>query len=272
MDLKKKALETATYLKNAGIESPKTGIILGTGLGGLIYSMQIIATIPYQEIPHFPVSTVEFHKGRLVYGILNGKKVIAMQGRFHFYEGYSMPQIYFPVVVMKLLGIENLLVSNACGAMNKSFLKGQLMQITDHINLLGTIPLLETLCTDEQIGGKPKLHYYSKEINDLMKKIADRHNIHLNKGVYVAVPGPCLETRAEYRYLSIIGADVVGMSTIPEVMAANYLDIPVAAVSVITDECDPDNLQPINITEILEIAAVAEKQLQKLFFDLVGEL
>jgi purine-nucleoside phosphorylase len=272
MDLREKTIETAGFLKRKGIVNPETGIILGTGLGSLVHSMQIAVTISYRDIPHFPVSTVEFHDGKLVYGLLNGKKVIAMQGRFHFYEGYSMPQIYFPVVVMKHLGIKQLLISNACGAMNKSFSKGQLMQITDQINLLGFIPFPEKLIENEKVATKSHTSPYSGRINELIERIAKRYEIHLNKGVYAAVPGPCLETRAEYRYLSIIGADVVGMSTIPEALAAWYLNLPVAAVSVITDECDPDNLQPINISEILEVAASAEKLLKKIFFDLVGEL
>lgn len=267
-----KIKETTAYLQAKGVLYPETGIILGTGLGNLINSMEVITAIDYKDIPHFPVSTVEFHQGKLVFGILNKKKIVAMQGRFHFYEGYSMQQITFPVRVMKFLGIKQLLVSNACGALNKSFRKGELMLITDHINLIGDNPLIGK--NYNELGPRfPDMSQpYSKSISEKIMKVAEKNQVKLNKGVYAAVAGPNLETRAEYRFLSIIGADVIGMSTIPEVLVANHTELPVAAISVITDECDPDNLAPVNIKEILKMAGLAEKGLNKIFTELVGEL
>jgi len=264
--------ETTLFLREQGILNPETGIILGTGLGNLVNSINIELEINYKDIPHFPISTVESHHGKLIYGKLNGKQIIAMQGRFHYYEGYSMQQITFPVRVMKYLGIEQLLVSNACGAVNKNFRKSELMLITNHINLLGDNPLIGK--NQDELGTRfPDMSQpFSKSINNKIIDIAEKNNIKLNQGVYAAVAGPNLETRAEYRYISRIGADVVGMSTVPEVLVANHMNLPVAAISVITDECDPDNLAPVNIKEILAMAAVAEKGLNKIFSELVKEL
>jgi len=271
-NLLSKINETTTFLKSQGVERPETGIILGTGLGNLVNSIHIEIEINYEDIPHFPVSTVESHHGKLIYGKLNRRQIIAMQGRFHYYEGYSMQQIVFPVRVMKYLGIEQLLVSNACGAVNKNYKKSELMLITDHINLLSDNPLIGK--NHDELGTRfPDMSQpYSIEINKKIIDIAERHGIKLNRGVYAAVAGPNLETRAEYRYISRIGADVVGMSTIPEVLVANHMNLPVAAISVITDECDPDNLAPVNIKEILAMATVAEKGLNTIFSELVKEL
>jgi len=271
-DLLRKIEETTTFLQNLGILHPETGIILGTGLGNLVNSIHIEIEIDYKHIPHFPVSTVESHCGKLIYGKLNGNKVLAMQGRFHYYEGYSMQQITFPVRVMKFLGVKRLLVSNACGTVNKSFHKGELMLITDHINLLGDNPLIGK---NFDISGPRFLDMsqaYAPFINEKIVIIAKKNNVKLNQGVYAAVAGPNLETRAEYRFMARIGADVIGMSTIPEVLVANHAGLPVAAISVITDECDPDNLAPVNINEILAIAGEAEKGLNKIITALVGEL
>ena len=264
--------ETTFYLHRQGITNPETGIILGTGLGNLVNGMSIEHEINYKDIPHFPVSTVESHHGKLIYGKLNGKQVLAMQGRFHYYEGYSMQQITFPIRVMKKLGIAQLLVSNACGAVNKNFKKSELMLITDHINLLGDNPLIGK--NHNELGTRfPDMSQpYDKSINKKIIDIAEKHGVKLNSGVYAAVAGPNLETRAEYRYISRIGADVVGMSTIPEVLVANHMTLPAAAISVITDECDPDNLAPVNIKEILAMAAIAEKGLNIIFSKLVNEL
>jgi len=271
-DMIEKIAETVQFLENHEIDKPEIGIILGTGLGGLVDEIEVDKTIDYSNIPNFPVSTVESHKGKLIYGLLNGKKVLAMQGRFHYYEGYSMQQITFPVRVMKLLGVKYLLVSNACGAVNLEFRKGELMLITDHINLLGDNPLIgkniDEFGTRFPDMGQP----YSKFINDKITALSRKHNIVLNMGVYAAVAGPNLETRAEYRYVRNIGADVIGMSTVPEVLVANHMNLPVAAISVITDECDPDNLAPVALAEILEVAGRAEKGLTKLFVELVGIL
>jgi purine-nucleoside phosphorylase len=264
--------EAVEYLKNAGMQSPEVGIILGTGLNKLTEIIDTELVIPYEDIPHFPVSTVDFHKGELIYGTLAGKKVIAMHGRFHYYEGYSLREVVFPVRVMKLMGVSTLLVSNACGTMNMDFPKGSLMMLTDHINLLGDNPLIGP--NYDELGPRfPDMSEpYSREINDLMRNIAKEHSITLHEGVYVAFPGPMLETRAEYRYLRNIGADVVGMSTVPEAIAARHMDLPCAAISVITDECDPDNLAVANIVDILKTAAIAEKDLIVLFEELVGKI
>lgn len=263
---------TADFLTKKGINGPEIGIILGTGLGKLVNEIEVLYTIEYGDIPDFPVSTVEFHHGKLIYGRLRGKKVLAMQGRFHYYEGYTMQQITFPVRVMKFMGIKYLLVSNAAGALNPDFKKGELMLITDHINLFGDNPLIGK--NYDEMGPRfPDMsRAYSGILNKKIVEIAEKHRIKLNQGVYAAMTGPNLETRAEYRYLKIIGADVIGMSTIPEVLVANHVGLPALAISVLTDECDPDNLAPVKIEEILETAARAEVDLIRLFSDLVNEL
>jgi purine-nucleoside phosphorylase len=266
-----KIIESADYLKSKGMTSPEIGIILGTGLGKLADEIEIEVEIDYQEIPHFPISTVDFHHGILIYGKLRGKQVLVMKGRSHTYEGYTTQEITFPIRVMKVLGIRCLLVSNAGGAMNSSFKKGTLMLIEDHINLLPN-PLIGP--NINELGNRfPDMSQaYSKEINEKIIRIAEKNGITLHQGVYVAVSGPNLETRAEYRWLSRIGADVVGMSTTPEVIVANHMKLPVAAVSVVTDECDPEHLEPVDIEKILYYASVAEKGLVKIFSDLVEEL
>ena len=266
-----KIRQTADFLKQKGITEPEVGIILGTGLSKLIDEMDVKLTVPYEDIPNFPVSTVEFHKGELVYGMLEGRFVLAMHGRFHVYEGYTTQEIVLPIRSMKLLGIKYLLVSNACGAMNTDFRKSELMLLEDHINLLPN-PLIGP--NIDELGPRfPDMSEpYSREINSKIIEIAERHGITLHKGVYVAVTGPNLETPAEYRWLRTIGADVVGMSTTPEAIAANHMGLPVAAVSVITDECDPDNLEPVDIADLLKSAAIAEKGLIIIFRELVRSL
>lgn len=264
--------ESVDYLKKKGFESPEIGIVLGTGLGKLVDQIEIETSTSYNHIPNFPTATVEFHKGKLIYGTLAGKKVIVMQGRFHLYEGYSHYDVTFPIRVMHQLGISKLLVSNAAGAINKSFKKGEIMLIDDHINLLGGSPL--AFKGVEEMGERfvDMSAPYDKEMSEKIEQIAEEKNIKLQKGIYASVMGPQLETRAEYRYLGIIGADAVGMSTIPEVIVANHLNLPVVAVSVLTDECDPDNLQPVNIQEIIEIAGKAEPNMISLFTELIKEL
>ncbi len=264
--------EATDYLKKKGFDCPEIGIILGTGLGKLVDEIEIETFASYNHIPSFPTATVEFHKGRLIYGTLAGKKVIVMQGRFHLYEGYSHYDVTFPIRVMHQLGISKLLVSNAAGAINKSYSKGEIMLLDDHINLLGGSPL--AFKGVEKIGERfvDMSAPYDSEMNEKIEKIAKNQSIKLQKGVYASVMGPQLETRAEYRYLNIIGADAVGMSTIPEVIVANHLKLPVAAVSVLTDECDPDNLQPTNIEEIITIAGEAEPDMITLFRELIKDL
>lgn len=264
--------ETRDYLVDRGMEQPFFGIILGTGLGSLAHRIDIELTLDYAEIPHFLLSTVESHAGKLIYGRIGGKNVLAMQGRFHQYEGYDFSQITYPVRVMKLLGIQYLLVSNAGGALNPAFRKGELMLLDDHINLLPGNPL--TGRNLDELGPRyPDMSRpYSAFLNNKLEQIAAEEGIVLHKGVYAAVAGPNLETRAEYRYLRMIGADVVGMSTVPEVIVANHMKLPCAAVSVLTDECNPDDLMPVDINEIIEVAGQAEKPLTRLFVRLIGEL
>ncbi len=264
--------QTVSFLKSKGFKSPQMGIILGTGLGALTNHIETIVEISYEEIPNFPIATVEFHKGKLIYGKLEGKLVIAMSGRFHYYEGYSMEEVVFPVRVMKALGIDKLLVSNAAGCMNLDWKKGELMVIDDHINLQPDNPL-----RGKEAGAFGQIFTdmsqpYDRTMNGAMEAIAKANNLPLHKGIYVAVSGPSLETRAEYRYLRNIGADVVGMSTVPEVIAANQLGLPVSAVSVLTDECDPDDLKPVDISDIIATAGKAEKHLVTLFKELIKTL
>jgi purine-nucleoside phosphorylase len=267
----KEIIEAAEFLKSKGMTSPEIGIILGTGLGKLADQIEVEVAIDYENIPHFPISTVEFHHGILIYGRLRDKQVLVMKGRSHVYEGFTTQQITFPVRVMKVLGIRCLLVSNACGAMNTDFKKGSLMLIEDHINLLPN-PLIGPNIDELGTRFPDMSQAYSKEINSRMVRIAEKNGIVLHKGVYVAVTGPNLETRAEYRFLRNIGADVVGMSTTPEVIVANHMKLPVAGISVITDECDPENLESTDIDKILYYASQAEAGLVKIFSDLVEEL
>lgn len=264
--------ETTRFLCDNGITIPEVAIVLGTGLGGLIQSIEIIKSIDYENIPGFPVSTVESHHGRLVYGNLGGKRVLAMQGRFHYYEGYLLSEVAFPVRVMKHLGVKALLISNACGAVNLQFRKGGLMLIDDHINLLPDNPL-RGANIDEQGPRFPDMSQpYHPVLCNLLRTVASSLGIELYQGVYAAVPGPNLETRAEYRYLRTIGADVVGMSTVPEVIVANHVGLPCAAISVITDECDPDNLKPVCLADILNIAAKAEVKLNQIVTNVARNL
>ncbi len=261
------------FLRKRGVKNPEVGVILGTGLGNkFVKEIKNPLIIPYNSIPHFPISTVEFHKGQLIYGEVKGKKIVAMQGRFHYYEGHSMKQITLPIRVMKFLGVKNLLISNASGCLNLKWKKGDLMLIDDHINLQPDNPLRGE--NFEVLGPRfPDMRVpYSKKLNKLLAQIAKAKNIKLHEGVYAAVQGPNLETRAEYRYIRNIGADAVGMSTVPEVLVANHMGLPCCAVSVLTDECDPDNLQPLNLSEIVKIAGKAEGKLTDLYVELISRL
>lgn len=264
--------QTTSYLQQRGFENPEIGIILGTGLGKLLDEMEIIHEVSYNHIPHFPTATVEFHKGKLIYGIIEGKKAVVMQGRFHYYEGYSLKDVTFPVRIMHQLGVKKLLVSNASGAINTNFKKGELMLIDDHINLLGDSPLAFKGVSKYGERFVDMSQPYDQEMGEILKKTAKENNINLHEGVYASVVGPQLETRAEYRYLTIIGADAVGMSTVPEIIVANHLKLPVVAVSVLTDECDPDHLKPVDIQEIMAMAAKAEPQMITLFKELIKSL
>jgi len=270
--MKAKLNETINFLKNEGIENPTIGIVLGTGLGGLVSEIDIIKTIDYDKIPHFPVSTVESHHGKLIYGIIKGKKVLVMQGRFHYYEGYNMKEITFPIRVMKLMGVQNLLISNAAGAVNLAYKKSSLMLITDHINLYPDNPLTGKNLTDFGPRFSDMSEPYAHQLNNTLKAIAKEKNIQLHEGVYVPVSGPNLETKAEYKMIKILGGDAVGMSTVPEVIVANHMNLPCCAISVLTDECDPENLAPVAIADILAAAAVAEPQLTALYTALINRL
>ena len=268
----KKAVETADFLRSKGMNNAGVGIILGTGLGKLADEMEVQVSIDYEDIPYFPVATVEFHHGQLLYGKLEGIETIIMKGRFHYYEGYSLQEITFPIRVMKLLGIETLLVSNACGAVNPAYKPASLMIIDDHINMLPGNPLIGK--NHDQFGPRfPDMSRpYDPGLIEKMEQVAKENNMDIKKGVYVAWTGPSLETRAEYRFIRTLGADVVGMSTVPEVIVANQMNMKVAAISVVTDLCDPDNLQTVVIDDILKNAAIAEKQMLVLFKGLLRSL
>ncbi|QTN37891.1 purine-nucleoside phosphorylase [Cryomorphaceae bacterium] len=272
MTYEEKVNEAVAFLQGAGMQEAQVGIVLGTGLGKLVEEIDIEVEIAYDDIPHFPIATVEFHSGRLIYGQLAGKRVLAMSGRFHYYEGYTAKDITFPIRVLKLLGIEQLLLSNAAGAMNMDYRKGDLMLIEDHINLLPDNPLFGKN-VDAWGGRFPDMSApYDKRINKLLHQAAEANDITLHEGVYVAVGGPNLETRAEYRFLSRIGADVVGMSTVPEVIVCAHMGLPCAAISVLTDECDPDNLKPVDIEEIIAVAGQAETKLIRVFLHAIERL
>lgn len=244
--------------------APDVAVILGTGLGGLAAEIDTSATISYEDIPGFPLSTVESHDGRLLFGTLGGKRVVAMQGRFHRYEGYTMQQIVFPVRVMHALGARTLIVSNACGGMHPLWKPAELMLLADHINLLGDSPLVGP--NDESLGPRfPDMSEpYDSELRELARTVARELQIVLREGVYVAVSGPNLETRAEYRFLRGIGADVVGMSTVPEVIAAVHMSMRVLGISIITDACLPDALEPVDVSQIIATANAAEPSLTRL--------
>ena len=261
--------ETIDFLKSAGITHPEIGIVLGTGLGKLIDEISIEKEISYAEIPNFPVATVEFHSGKLIYGELSGKKVLVMAGRFHLYEGYNAWEVTYGIRTMHGLGIKNLLVSNAAGAINLTYKKGDLMLIDDHINLQGSSPLAFKGANNFGNIFADMLAPYSKEINQKIKTIAKENNILLHEGIYTSVLGPQLETRAEYRMLQILETDAVGMSTVPEVIVAKQLNLPCAAISVLTDECDPKNLKPVDIGEIIAIAGEAEPKMITLFKEVI---
>jgi len=264
--------ESVAYLKNNGFEAPEIGIVLGTGLGRLVDEIEDVIEAHYNHIPFFPLATVEFHTGKLLYGTFEGKKVVVMQGRFHLYEGYDLIDVTYPIRVLHQLGIQKLFISNAAGAINLDYKKGDMMLIEDHINLQGGSPL--AFKNVSQFGDRfvDMAEPYDVEMRKKMMVIAKKENISLKEGVYASVVGPQLETRAEYRMIKILGADAVGMSTVPEVIVANQLRLPIIAVSVLTDECDPDNLQPINIQEIIRIAAKTEPKMVKLFRELIKQL
>jgi purine-nucleoside phosphorylase len=264
--------DALSAVRNRSALQPEVGIILGTGLGGLADQISVEAAIPYQQIPGFPLSTVESHAGRLLLGRMGARPVVAMQGRFHRYEGYSLAQVTFPVRVMRALGAGTLVVSNACGGMNPLWTPGDLVLLSDHINLLGDNPLIGS--NDDRLGPRfPDMSDpYDAELRALARSVAAELGITLREGIYVAVPGPNLETRAEYRMLRGMGADVVGMSTVPEVIVAAHAGMRTVGISIITDQCLPDALEPANIDRIIETARRAEPSLTRLIAGLVERL
>ncbi len=271
-NLLEKIEEAKAFVAQKWAHQPEFGIILGTGLGSLVKSVENPVSIPYEDIPHFVESTVEFHAGQLVLGEINGKKVMVMQGRFHFYEGYSMSEITFPVRLMKALGAHSLIVSNACGGLNPQYSPGDIMLMTDHINLLGQNPLIGK--NYRELGPRfPDMSEpYTKAYVQKALDIALQQKISVQKGVYACMSGPSLETAAEYRMLRIIGSDVIGMSTVPEVITAVHSRMKVLGLSVITDSCLPDALRPVDLDEIIKVAGTAEPKLVKLITQFLKEI
>lgn len=263
--------ESANFITEKTNFNPEIGIILGTGLGGLVSEIEIEHSLPYNEIPNFPLSTVEGHSGRLILGILGGKKVVAMQGRFHFYEGYSMEKVTFPVRVMKFLGIKNLILSNASGGVNPDYEVGDLMILEDHICLIPN-PLIGSNL--DELGPRfPDMSdSYCKDMIQIAQQIASENNLPIQKGVYVALTGPTLETPAEYKYMRIIGGDTVGMSTAPEVIVARHMGIPCFAMSVITDLGIPGKIQKVTHEEIQKVSEVAEPKLTLIIKQLISKI
>lgn len=274
-DLRTRIDEALAAIRTRTASKPTIGIILGTGLGGLVSEIEIECSIDYQEIPHFPISTVESHFGKLIFGRLGGREVVVMQGRFHYYEGYDLKQVTFPVRVMSAkvgLGVDTLLISNAAGGMNPHFRRGDLMIIDDHINLIGDNPLIGP--NDDTLGPRfPDMSEpYSTALIHLAEQVALDLKLRVQKGVFVAVSGPNLETKAEYRFLRSIGADVVGMSTVPEDIVAVHMGMRVFGISIVTDECFPDALEPADIPTIIRTAQEAEPKLTALMKGLVARL
>ncbi|MGA7722233.1 MAG: purine-nucleoside phosphorylase [Ignavibacteriaceae bacterium] len=271
-DLISKIKETLQVIRQKTTDEFSVGIILGTGLGGLVKDIEVEFEIDYAGLPHFPLSTVESHRGKLIFGKIGDKKVVAMQGRFHYYEGYTMQQITYPVRVMKFLGVKTLLVSNACGGMNPLYKRGDIMLMVDHINLLGDNPLIGK--NEDELGPRfPDMSEpYNYKLIELAETVALENKIKVQKGVYIAVPGPNLETRAEYRFLRDTGADVVGMSTIPENIVANHMGMKVLGLSIITDECFPDALKPANVEEIIAVAMKAEPRMTLIMKEVIKRI
>lgn len=264
--------QTVDYINEKFSFSPEVGIILGSGLGGLVKEIDIKHVFSYEDIPNFPVSTVEGHSGKLIFGYIGGKKVVAMQGRFHFYEGYDMKEVTFPVRVMKFLGIKTLILSNASGGVNPNFEIGDIMLITDHINLLPSNPLMGP--NIKELGPRfLDMHdAYDKNLLEKAKEIAARNNIKVQQGIYAAVSGPCFETPAEYKYIRIVGADTVGMSTVPEVQVARHMGIPCFAVSIITDLGVEGKIVEISHDEVVEVANNAEPKMTLIIKELITGL
>lgn len=264
--------ESVAYIQSRTKVQPTIGIILGTGLGGLVKEIEIIDEIEYKDIPNFPVSTVESHKGKLIFGKLGGKQVVAMQGRFHYYEGYNMKQVTFPVRVMKLLGIQRLFVSNASGGVNPDFEVGEIMIQDDHINMFPEHPLLGK--NIDELGPRfPDMSEpYDRKMIDLAKQIANENNIKVSVGTYLGLTGPTLETPAEYKYVRVIGADAVGMSTVPEVIVARHMNIPCFAISIITDLGVPGKIKEVSVQDVIDVANRQEPKMTLIMRELINRI
>ncbi|NOQ73091.1 MAG: purine-nucleoside phosphorylase [Crocinitomix sp.] len=268
----KKIVETTEYISAKFNQQPEVGIVLGTGLGGLVAEIDVKCTLDYKDIPNFPVSTVESHSGKLIFGLLGGKMVVAMQGRFHYYEGYSIKEVTFPIRVMKMLGVKRLLLSNASGGVNPDYEVGEIMLINDHINLFPEHPLrgpnLDELGPRFPDMSEP----YDLSMLAMAKEIAAEKGIKVSEGIYAGLTGPSLETPAEYKYMRLIGADTVGMSTVPEVIIARHMEIPVFAVSIITDLGVPGKIKKINVAEIIAVANKQEPKMTVIMKELVARV
>lgn len=264
--------ESVAYIQSKTSVKPSIGIILGTGLGGLVKEIEVIDEISYAEIPHFPVSTVESHSGKLIFGKLGGKDVVAMQGRFHYYEGYDFKQVTYPVRVMKLLGIERLCVSNASGGVNPDFIVGEIMILNDHINFFPGNPLIGK--NFDEFGPRfPDMSEpYDPTMIHLAKEIAKENNIRIAEGTYLGLTGPTLETPAEYKFVRVIGADAVGMSTVPEVIVARHMDLPVFAISIITDLGVPGKIKKVSLEEVIEVASRQEPKMTLILKELISRI
>ncbi|TNE55071.1 MAG: purine-nucleoside phosphorylase [Bacteroidetes bacterium] len=264
--------ESVAYIKGKTTIEPTIGIILGTGLGGLVNEIDVVDEIPYENIPNFPVSTVKSHSGKLILGKLGGKQVVAMQGRFHFYEGYNMQEVTFPVRVMKLLGIEKLFVSNASGGVNPDYEVGEIMIQDDHINLFPAHPLIGKNIDDLGPRFPDMSEPYDKGMIDLALKIANENNIKVAVGTYAGLTGPTLETPAEYKYVRVIGADAVGMSTVPEVIVARHMEIPCFAISIITDLGVPGKIHKVSLQDVIDVANRQEPKMTLIMKELISRL
>lgn len=271
-EFRSKRDEALAFLEEQTEMRPDYLVILGTGLGHLADEIDVDKKVTYDQIPHSPISTVESHAGQLLFGTLGGKQIVAMQGRFHYYEGYTMQEIAFPIRVLKALSTDTLIVSNACGGLNPNFSRGDIMLINDHINLLGDNPLIGP--NDDELGPRfPDMSEpYTDRLLEIAENVALENNIKMHEGVYLALSGPTMETKAEYRFLRTIGADVVGMSTVPEVIAAVHMNMEVLGISVITDECFPDALEPVDIEDVLEAAGMAEPKMTKVIIGVLEKL
>ncbi len=265
--------EATTYIQQQTNFAPQFGIVLGTGLGNLTEEIEVEKEISYGDIPHFPVSTVKSHKGKLVFGTLAGKKVVAMAGRFHYYEGYSMKQVTFPIRVLKFLGIQSLFISNAAGSTNQHIFAGDIVFIKDHINLHAENPLRGE--NDARLGPRfpDMLHTYNREWNALALKIASENNIRAHEGVYVGLQGPNLETPAEYQFVNRIGGDLVGMSTVPEVLVAQHMELPVFVISVATNKCFPlEDIRPTTGDDVIKVAEGVEPKMTLIVKELMQHM